>query len=174
MTGEVAALAEAADIKSGRHGSSNAMKPPKLTTDNQTQAAWWKRPGLIYFFGVGRPLKAIKIGVTSVGDGKSVETAVRQRFKSIQSANHETVELLGILRFVDGEYPVRLAEVAERELHIRFAALQRFARHTVAAEWFNPAPDLLAYIDEVAEKPESIGLPRLIAVAANRADTDPG
>lgn len=144
------------------------MKPPKLTTDNETQAAWWRRPGLVYFFGAGRPLKAIKIGVTSVAEGKTISAAINQRFKSIQSANHETIELLGVVQFVEGDFPVRSAEVVERELQIKFLSLQRFKQHTIGAEWFNVSDELLAWIGASAETPESLGLPRLIAVAANR------
>jgi hypothetical protein len=144
------------------------MKPPKLTTESEGMAAWWRQPGILYFFAAGRPARAIKIGVSSVTVGKSLVQCVRQRFGSIQSSNHETIELLGIVRFIEGEYPTRSAEVRERELHIKYAHLQRFKRHTRGAEWFSVSPELLAEIEAISESPDSLGLPRVIAEATNR------
>lgn len=93
------------------------MKPPRTTTDSPVQAEWWKCPGVLYFFGVGHVPIAVKIGVTAVTKNHDLARAVLRRFREIQTSNHETVELLGLIRFTDGEYPMRSAEVLERELH---------------------------------------------------------
>lgn len=143
------------------------MKPPKETTSSAILAAWWRCPGVVYFFGAGRPPAAIKIGVTAVTKG-TLQICIRRRHEQIQSANHETVELLGLIRFSEGEYPTRLAEVCERELHIRFATLQRFKAHTRGAEWFTPGNELLHYIRDNAETPESLAIPRVIGLRTDR------
>jgi len=130
---------------------------------------WYRRPGLVYFFAAGNPPVAIKIGMTSV----RIETdevqdrdwldCIRQRHKQIQSSNHETIRLLGVIRFSGGEQPTRRAEGRERELHKRFSGLQRFKPYTCRAEWFMPGAELLAYIEKSAESladyPGVIGLP---------------
>jgi hypothetical protein len=56
-------------------------------------------------------------------------------------------------------------EVLERELHIRFADLQRFKAHTRGAEWFSPSEELLDYIRANSTPPGALGLPRIIAQA---------
>jgi hypothetical protein len=124
--------------------------------------AWHRLPGLVYFLKAG---DAIKIGVTTVGSGKTLKQAVKRRMTQVQSANHEPVELLGVMSFSapDGDMPTFLAETLERELHIRFVSSQRFKPHTVGAEWFTASGDLLAYIRENAKTPEALGLPRVIA-----------
>ena len=129
---------------------------------------WWRSPGILYFFAAGNPPIAIKIGVTSVGKGGTFQQAIRKRFKAIQSHNHESIELLGIIRFTEGETPMGAAETHERELHVKFGSSQRFKRHTLAAEWFTPTDDLLAYIRDHAETPEVLGVPAIIAQSANR------
>jgi hypothetical protein len=70
----------------------------------------------------------------------------------IQSANHEPIELLGVINFPAeaGELPTRLAENRERELHEEFHALLRFKRYTVGAEWFNLSDELRSYIKSKA------------------------
>jgi len=87
------------------------MKPPKETTDNINQAAWWSCPGILYFFAVGDPVIAIKIGVAACTNNCSLLQAVKRRFTAIQTSNHETVELLGVVQFLDGKYPTRQAEL---------------------------------------------------------------
>lgn len=94
--------------------------------------------------------------------------AVTRRFRQIQTSNHETVELLGIIAFTEGQYPTRLAEVRERELHIQFANLQRFKAGTRASEWFTASRELLSYIREVSTPPEKLKLPRFIGLPVNR------
>jgi hypothetical protein len=141
------------------------VKAPKIPSDPIT-LAWHRLPGLVYFFKAG---DAIKIGVTAVGNGKTPQEAIKRRMRQIQSANHESIELLGVISFStrDGNMPTFLAETRERELHIRFAASMRFKQHSVGAEWFTASDDLLAYIRENARTPEVFGLPRVIASRAN-------
>jgi len=79
---------------------------------------WYSKQGLLYFVAAGRPPIAIKIGVTQA-------TKMQERLKKIQSANHEPIELLGVIRFDSSEKPLLQAERAERELHKRFASTQR-------------------------------------------------
>jgi Meiotically up-regulated gene 113 len=76
---------------------------------------WYSKAGLLYFVAAGRPPVAIKIGVTQA-------TSMKTRLKAIQSANHEPVELLGVIRFDSGEKALLQAERAERELHKRFGS----------------------------------------------------
>ena len=129
---------------------------------------WWKCPGIVYFFAAGNPPIAIKIGVAAITKG-DLKQAVVRRFRQLQSSNHETLELLGLIRFSEGQYPTRLAEVRERELHTKFVSFLRFKQHYIGAEWFAPAPQLLDYIQNNTELPEALSLPRIIAQPANRS-----
>jgi hypothetical protein len=86
------------------------MKPPKPTTDSEAQAAWWRCPGILYFFAAGNPPAAIKIGVAALTKNCAMVDAVKRRFREIQTSNHETVELLGVIAFTEGIYPTRDAE----------------------------------------------------------------
>jgi T5orf172 domain len=146
------------------------MKPPTIPS-NPIMLAWYRLPGVVYFFKAGA---AIKIGVTAVSAGKTLQQAVKRRMTQLQSANHEPIELLGVVSFstIERDMPMFLAETLERELHIRFASSQRFKRHTVGAEWFTASTDLLAYIRENAQPPEVLGLPRTIA-ALNSVEWPP-
>jgi hypothetical protein len=67
---------------------------------------WWSRPGAVYFIGAGRPLIAIKIGVTQ-------QDKIGRRLRAIQCDNHEPVELLGALLFRNGRKPLLEAEQHE-------------------------------------------------------------
>ena len=89
---------------------------------------------------------------------------VRRPHEQIQTSNHETIELLGLIRFHDGEFPARDAELRERDLHKQFAALQLFKPGTRGKEWFKPGGVLIDYIREKSETPESLNLPRVIAL----------
>jgi hypothetical protein len=115
---------------------------------------WYRRAALLYFFAAGEPAVAIKIGVTTIRKEKQeVEAAdwvacVRQRQQQIQSSNHETIRLLGIIKFADGESPARDAEKLEQELHKTFAELRRFRPHTRGAEWFTPDRSIWDYINK--------------------------
>ena len=144
------------------------MRPPKETTDNPIQAAWWSAPGVLYFFAAGTPPVAIKIGVAALTRGCTLQQGIIRRFREIQTSNHETIELLGLIHFTDGQYPTRSAEVLERELHILFVEHQRFKPGTRGAEWFTPSSGLLEYIAEHAQSPETLGVPRTIGQPANR------
>jgi hypothetical protein len=148
------------------------MKPPKETTDSPIQAKWWSCPGVLYFFAAGNPPAAIKIGVAALTNGCSLRQGVTRRLKEIQTSNHETVELLGLVHFTEGQYPTRSAEVRERELHVLFAAQQRFTPGSRGAEWFTPSPELLAHIREHTQRPEALNVPRSIGQPINR--TVPG
>jgi hypothetical protein len=140
------------------------MEPLKDTLGPSKYASTWYRcPGIVYFFGAGTPAVAIKIGVTAITTGK-LEARIRRRQEHIQSANHELIELLGVIRCPD----MIVAEERERDLHFKFAALQRFKAHTRGAEWFTPAPELVDYIRENAETPEALAVPRTVGLQINR------
>lgn len=141
------------------------MKPPRETTGNPAQAAWWSCPGVVYFFAAGNPPVAIKIGVAALTGGCGVREAIVRRMRALQTSNHEKIELLGVIVFTSGRYPTRDAEVLERELHIRFARQQRFKPHTRGAEWFTPSDELFDYIDRHTETPAAFEIP--ISIAQN-------
>lgn len=123
------------------------------STDSQHK--WWRSPGVIYFLAAGSPAVAIKMGVTT-------RATLLDRMKKTQAHNHEPIELLGVIRFNDGEFPTRDAEDQLRQLHARFAHLCRFKPHTRGAEWFNASPELLDCIAEVTISPEILGFPRFV------------
>lgn len=163
-------------------------------TSQRRNAMWWyRRPGVVYFFGAGD--KAIKIGVTTIfgdlGDdddqnddlnsfdletfdlwsfdpntyvlkdddlARGVRDCIRQRHKQIQSSNHETIALQGVIPFLDGDLPARRAELCERKLHEHFAHLRRFKPHTVGSEWFSREIGLLDYIEKYSCHPEKFGI----------------
>ena len=141
------------------------MKPPKpVEACSPKTEAWWKNPGVIYFTAAGEPPVAIKVGMTAITGSRDLKAAVERRLSQIQSFNHERFRLLGIIHFAHdthGPYPTRGAEAKERELHNEFEHLGRFKPYERGAEWFNPVPELLARIEEVATKPEAMHLPRL-------------
>ncbi len=135
------------------------MRPPKETTNSEVQKAWWSCPGLVYFFGAGEPLVAIKIGVAAITRSGTVRQAILRRLRQIQSSNHELVRVLGLIYLTEGQFPTRSAEVIERDLHIRFSHLQRFKAHYCGAEWFSAGQDLLEYIRENAQPPGKFDVP---------------
>lgn len=134
------------------------MNPTK-DSSNENQLKWWQAPGVIYFFAAGSPAIAIKIGVTT-------RATLLDRMKKTQAHNHEPIELLGVIRFSDGEFPTRDAEDQERVLHTRFTHLCRFKPHTRGAEWFTASPELLEMIAETSIPPETLGFPRFVCVSA--------
>lgn len=137
------------------------MKPPKsIEVCSSSTLAWWKNSGVIYFIAAGEPPVAIKIGVAAITGNRSMKATIVRRLTQIQSSNHERVRLLGVIQFIDGPHPTRDAEAKERELHTEFSYLRRFAEYTRGAEWFNPAPALLARIEQIATKPEVLQLPQ--------------
>lgn len=132
------------------------------STDNSAskQQKWWAAPGIIYFLGAGNPAAAIRIGVTT-------RATLLDRMKKTQAHNHEPIELLGVIRYVDGEFPTRDAEDKARQLHDRFAHLCRFKQHTRGADWFTSSPELLELIAETAHSPETLGFPRFVCALAD-------
>jgi len=82
---------------------------------------------------------------------------MKTRLKAIQSANHEPVELLGVIRFDSSEKPLLDPARAERELHKRFGSSQRLVDWSVAYEWFTTSQELLDYIAAHAIPPEQLG-----------------
>jgi hypothetical protein len=136
------------------------VKAP-TASDNPIMAAWQRLPGFVYFLKAGN---AIKIGVAAVPTGKTMPQAILRRFRQIQSSNHELLELLGVIKFEDGDRPTLLAEKRERELHVQFESLLRFKMHSLAAEWFNSSDDLLSFVQENAEPPEALGVPKYVAI----------
>ena len=137
------------------------MRPTSATTTSPIQDKWWRSPGILYFIAAGSPPNAIKIGV-------STRTTVKDRFRKIQTGNHETLELIGVIAFDSGEFPMKDTEDKERLLHIEFAAQQRFKSSTAGYEWFAASRELLAYIAEHTTPPEKLDLPRFVATPINR------
>ena len=133
------------------------MKPTAETTKSPVQEKWWRSPGILYFIAAGKPPIAVKIGVTT-------RATFMQRFRSIQSSNHEHLELIGAIAFDAGEFPMKDCEDRERLLHLKFPSLQRFKPNTRGAEWFTATPDLLGHIAETATVPEQLGLPRSVGI----------
>jgi hypothetical protein len=84
----------------------------------------------------------------------------------IQSSNHERIFLLGVIHFTHGPHPTRSAEEKERELHLEFKHLCPFKAYARGAEWFHPSAELLARIEEVATKPEALGIPEYFTSVA--------
>ncbi len=127
-----------------------------MATKSAEQDAWERSQGYVYFIGAGNPPAAIKIGVTKAG-------AFPGRLRSHQSSNHEPLRVLGVIRSPDGERPMAEAMRLEGELHSRFAHIQRFEKGWVGSEWFNAAPELLAFIEKHTRPPGELGLPESIA-----------
>ena len=135
-------------------------KAPELASKSTRE--WWACPGVVYFLSVGSPILAVKIGMFAVTAKTNLKTAMVRRLSSIQSSNHELVEVYRLVHFSNGEYPTKEAEDFERRLHDEFAHLARFKSGTRGAEWFTASPELLTKICEIAVPPESLGLPRSI------------
>src|SRR6266404_641279 len=85
----------------------------KKISSDPLMVAWYSLPGLVYFLKAG---DAVKIGVAAQSKGKSLQDAVKRRMTQIQSANHEPIELRGVICFSieDGDMPTLLAETRER------------------------------------------------------------
>lgn len=124
-------------------------------SDNEVMREWQERPGVVYFFRAG---EFIKVGVTSVRKGETYQKAITRRHRGIQTANHEHVELLGVILFTEGGRPAMDAEQREREILNRFAGLSRFKQHSIGAEWLYASDDLLAFIRDNARRPEDLGV----------------
>ncbi len=133
------------------------MNSPK-DRSHENQLKWWRSPGVIYFFAAGSPAIAIKIGVTT-------RATLLDRMKKAQTHNHEPIELLGVIRFSDGEFPTRDAEDQQRILHARFSHVCRFKLHTRGADWFTATQELLETITETSIPPETLGFPRFLCTS---------
>jgi hypothetical protein len=141
------------------------VKPPKLASlASPSTQAWWRNPGIIYFVAAGNPPVSIKIGMAAQTGKNSLRAIVVRRLSQIQSSNHELIELLGIIHFTQGDHPTRDADAMERELHLEFKHLQRFKSYMRGSEWFTPSAELLARIEELSVKPETLGLPNTFSM----------
>lgn len=139
------------------------MRPTKSAdTASDSTRKWWQCPGVVYFLSVGNPIIAVKIGMFAVTPKTNLRSAMVRRLSSIQSSNHELVEVYRARTFTEGDYPTKDAEDFERELHNEFSHLARFEPGTRGAEWFDASPDLLTRIGELSYPPESLGLPKYI------------
>jgi len=121
---------------------------PKKT---EYQDKWERSPGYVYFIAAGEPVKAVKIGVT-------VQRGIKRRLRGLQSANHEPLKILGVIPFEGVKRPMLAAEKKERELHQKFAHLQRFEKGWVGSEWFSVTPKLLEEIKRISVRPMSLGI----------------
>ena len=117
---------------------------------------WYSKPGFLYFIGAGNPLKAIKIGV-------AIKSGFTQRLRHPQSANHEPLQVLGVIEFSGQDIGMRQAEILERELHKKFHNHQRFLNGWVGSEWFNPAEEILIFMQENASPCEAHNLSATVA-----------
>jgi hypothetical protein len=127
------------------------MKPTGIST-NERQLAWWAKDAVVYFVGAGSPPVSIKIGVTTWG-------TVRSRLAAIQSANHECIELLGVIPFRGMAQPMKAAEDREREIHLLFRLLQRAKPGQRGQEWFSATPELLEFVKTTARPAAEFGFP---------------
>ncbi len=121
------------------------------------QEQWERSPGYIYFIGADDPPAAIKIGISRQVD-------LRDRLATHQGSNHVPLRLIGVIPVEKGERPMKEAELQEARLHEKFDHLRRFKKFTPGGEWFNSAPDLLAFIHKHAAQPEALGLPVTVFV----------
>ena len=103
------------------------------------QEIWERSPGFVYFIAAGDsdPPVAVKIGI-------STEATLNGRFRRIQGSNHEKLRRLRLIPFPT----MKDAEAREQELHRKFEKIQRHERGTAGQEWFDPAPDLLDFIND--------------------------
>jgi hypothetical protein len=116
----------------------------------------------VYFLSVGEPIVAVKIGMFAVTPKTTLRSAMARRLASIQSSNHELVEVYRVRVFTEGDYPTKDAEDFERQLHNEFSHLARFKPGSRGAEWFDASSDLLSRIQSIGASPESLDLPKRI------------
>jgi hypothetical protein len=147
------------------------MKPPMDPSNaSESTLEWWRSPGVVYFIAAGSPPVAIKIGMAAQTKSNTLKSTISRRLSQIQSSNHELVELLGVIYLAEGEYPTREAEILERELHLEFEHLQRFAKNTRGAEWFTASPELVSKVQSIATSPEELGLPKHFSILASSGE----
>ena len=126
------------------------MKPTAPTSTSDFQLSWWRQRAIVYFIAAGNPPIAIKIGVTQWQSAK-------KRIGACQTGNHEALRLIGIHRFIEGDFPLKSAEDKERELHHIFRKWQRFPEGTRGHEWFTASEELIDYIRSHADQPTEHG-----------------
>ncbi len=125
-------------------------KTPVTAKKAKYSDPYFSRKAVIYFIAAGsNPVKAVKIGVTA-------RNKVHARLRSIQTANHERVELLKVIEFLGDEKPGLKAEQEEAKLHEKFSKLQRAKGWTVGCEWFNWEEPLISYIKELHPLPDDL------------------
>jgi hypothetical protein len=129
------------------------MKPTAATSTNARQLSWWAKDAVVYFISAGKPAIAVKIGVTTWA-------AVTRRLSALQSANHEPLELLGVIPFRNMAQPMKAAEDRERALHRQFRHLQRTKEGNRGYEWFTAKEELLQFIRLEASHPDQFGFKR--------------
>jgi hypothetical protein len=147
------------------------MRPPKdPSLAAPSTIKWWSCPGVLYFLGVGDPIVAVKIGMLAITENLNLQTAVARRVGQMQTSNHEPIQILGLMSFLDCDFPTRTAETRERELHIKYAHQARFKAGTKGSEWFNSSAELLDEILAISVRPESLGIPRCFASISSRSE----
>lgn len=127
------------------------MKPTGVSS-NERQLAWWACDAVVYFVAAGSPPVSLKIGVTTW-------KTVGARLRAIQSANHECIELLGVIPFRGIPQPMKAAEDREREIHLLFSALQRAKPGQRGQEWFTATTELLEFVKTTAQPAADFGFP---------------
>ena len=120
------------------------------------QEKWERSPGYVYFIGAGDPIKAVKIGV-------SIQLGMVGRLRTHQGSNHEPLKILAVIPFGSVQSPMLEAERKEKELHLKFAHLQRFESGWVGSEWFTATEELLKEIEKIGVKPKEFGIKDSIA-----------
>jgi hypothetical protein len=141
------------------------MRPTKSAElASKSTRDWWRCPGIVYFLTVGSPAIAVKIGMFAITPKTDLRSAMIRRLSSIQSSNHELVEIYRVIHFSDGDFPTKAAEDFERQMHNDFRYLARFKPGTRGSEWFTVTQELLARINDVAVPPEALDLPKAIGV----------
>jgi hypothetical protein len=129
------------------------MKPTAASSTNAHQLAWWAKDAVVYFIAARKPAIAVKIGVTTW-------TTVARRLGALQSANHESLELLGVIPFRHMAQPMKAPEDKERALHQQFRHLQRTREGNRGYEWFTADDELLRFIRSASSKPDEFGFRR--------------
>lgn len=120
---------------------------PAIGKKEKYSDKYFSRKAVVYFIAAGsNPIKAVKIGVTA-------RNTVGTRLRSIQSSNHERIELLKVIEFLGDDLPGLRAEQEESRLHALYSSLQRAKAWTVGAEWFDYAEPLSGFIDGLPPLP---------------------
>jgi hypothetical protein len=139
------------------------MRPTKpFDQASESTKVWWRYPGILYLLGVGDPIVAIKIGMLAITAKTDRRSALARRLASIQSGNHELVQVLGVIVREDGPHPTKDTEDHERELHLEFESFARFKLGTRGGEWFDATPELMDRIKQISVPPAEAGIPATV------------